>query len=91
MTYYEERKAKERELKIAEEIVNLKKDIEGKKIVSVEAKASWDKTEISHVVLHFDDGSELRLSASTQSGCEECNYDGSNVNYLNLDFSEKRE
>lgn len=68
-------------------VSKLKMNLEGKKIVSVTPRISWDGTEMENVLIKFDDGSEIEMNGSTQSGCAECNPDGSNVDYISYHYS----
>lgn len=58
------------------------KKYEGKTIKSIEHRMTWKRTEIAEIIIHFTDGAKLEVSAMTESGCQECDYDGSNCNYL---------
>lgn len=66
------------------------KSIKGKKISSVSYKYTWDNTQVESITLHFEDRSSLEINAHTTSGCEECDPDGSQIQYLSFFQKEPR-
>lgn len=58
------------------------KKYEGKKIKSIEHKMTWQGGEVESIRILFTDGEKLEISAMTEKGCEQCDEDGSQCNYL---------
>ena len=65
------------------EAFNQMEKLVGKKLTCVQVKRTWDDSEIESVILGFGDHS-MEFAALTQSGCEECNSDGSNIDYISV-------
>jgi hypothetical protein len=62
------------------------KALVGKTIKAVTVRKTWNDREDEAIEFVFTDGTRMNVSASTQSGCNECNYDGRNIDYLNIYF-----
>jgi hypothetical protein len=55
----------------------------GKKLTCVQVKRTWDDSEIESVTLGVGNHS-MTFTASTLKGCEECDPDGSNIDYISV-------
>jgi hypothetical protein len=62
-----------------DELITFLKD---KKISEVEIRESWRTKSVDNLILHLDDGSIMELCSYTDSGCSECDFDGSNENTI---------
>jgi len=65
------------------EAFNQMEKLVGKKLTCVQVKRTWDDSEIESVTLGFSDHS-MTFTALTQKGCEECDPDGSNIDYISV-------
>lgn len=61
----------------------------GKTVKSVEYNTTWDKKEISSIVIAFTDDTATRISACSWKGCSECDPDGSAIDYLDIEIDGK--
>jgi len=64
----------------------LKGRLVGKKITDIKVVRSWRTKSINNLSLHLDDGTVLELHGSTDSGCCECDCDGSNETIVEAYF-----
>ena len=65
------------------ETFNQMEKLVGKKLTCVQVKRTWDDSEIESVTLGFGDHS-MTFTALTHRGCEECDPDGSNIDYISV-------
>jgi hypothetical protein len=65
------------------EVFDQMEKLVGKKLTCVQVKRTWDDSEIESVYLGFGKHS-IKLAALTNKGCEDCDPDGSQLDYLSV-------
>lgn len=58
----------------------------GKTIIGIKVVESWRTNSIDELVITFSDGTSIEMCARTDSGCEECDSDGSNETIISFDL-----
>ena len=58
----------------------------GKTIAYVKIRESWKTKSIDELAITLTDGSKIEISATTESGCSECDYDSRNETTVNVDL-----
>ena len=65
-------------------------NIVGKTVARTTSRMTWRGDEVETIILHFTDGSELVINPRTESGCSDCDPDGSMCDYLDFTLREAK-
>lgn len=66
------------------------KSLVNKTIIEVKVMESWRTKSIDNLIIKFADGSEVEFSATTDSGCNECDCDGRNETTITVDLKDTK-